>query len=61
MTKNLYEKSKEILNIFLENKIINYSKYRNYDYGKDNPHKVVSGLSPYISHGIINELAVGKI
>jgi len=58
MKKNLYIIAEEILNDFLEKKIINYSKYRNYDYGNQNPHKIVSGLSPYISHGIISELDV---
>ena len=30
-----------------------YSNLRNYDYGPDRRHNV-SGLSPYINHGLIN-------
>ncbi len=51
----VYKKSKNILENFLQKKISKYSKYRNFDYGPNNPHKAVSGLSPYISKGIIKE------
>ena len=52
---DVYKKSKNILDYFLQEKIFKYSKYRNFDYGPNNPHKTVSGLSPYISKGIIKE------
>ena len=54
-TNNVYYKSENILKNFLEKKISKYSQYRNFDYGPDQPYKVVSGLSPYISKGIIKE------
>ena len=60
MKTNVYEIAEDLLNVFLEEKITRYSKLRNYDYGQENPHKIVSGLSPYISHGIINELDILK-
>ena len=52
---DVYKKSKDILENFLQEKITKYSQYRNFDYGPNYPHKVVSGLSPYISKGIIKE------
>ena len=52
---NVYKKSKYILENFLQEKISKYSQYRNFDYGPNYPHKAVSGLSPYISKGIIKE------
>ena len=52
---DVYKKSKNILENFLQEKILKYSQYRNFDYGPNNPHKAVSGLSPYISKGIIKE------
>jgi deoxyribodipyrimidine photolyase len=55
---NVYKIADNLINIFLEKKIIKYSNLRNYDYGQENPHKIVSGLSPFISHGIINELDI---
>ena len=58
MKNNVYNTALNLLNIFLEEKITKYSKLRNYDYGQESPHKIVSGLSPYISHGIINELDI---
>ena len=39
---------------FLENDIVNYSKLRNFDFGKGK-HRAVSQLSQYISHGVISE------
>ena len=39
---------------FLENKITNYEKLRNFDYGPKNKSSV-SRLSPYISHRILLE------
>ena len=52
---DVYKKSKNILENFLQEKISKYSQYRNFDYGPNYPHKAVSGLSPYISKGIIKE------
>ena len=45
------------LNHFIENNLSEYSKLRNFDFGPDNRSNI-SCLSPYISHGIINELEV---
>ena len=50
-----YKKANLLLNNFIDKKLKLYDKLRNYDYGLDNPHKQVSGLSPYISIGLINE------
>jgi hypothetical protein len=45
------------LNHFVENNLLEYSKLRNFDFGPDNRSNI-SCLSPYITHGIINELEV---
>ena len=45
------------LNDFVENNLSEYSKLRNFDFGTDNRSNI-SCLSPYITHGIINELEV---
>ena len=45
------------LNHFVENNLSEYSKLRNFDFGPDNRTNI-SCLSPYITHGIINELEV---
>ena len=45
------------LNHFVENNLFEYSKLRNFDFGPDNRTNI-SCLSPYITHGIINELEV---
>ncbi|MDA7557347.1 DNA photolyase [Candidatus Pelagibacter sp.] len=45
------------LNIFIENNLSEYSKLRNFDFGPDSRSNI-SCLSPYITHGIINELEV---
>ena len=50
-------KAVEKLNHFIENNLVQYSKLRNFDFGPDNKSNV-SCLSPYITHGIINELEV---
>ena len=47
----------EKLNNFIEESLINYSKLRNFDYGPTDRVNV-SCLSPYISHGIINEVEI---
>ena len=39
---------------FLENKIKNYEKFRDFDYGPTNESSV-SKLSPYISHRVLLE------
>ena len=50
-------KAVEKLNQFVENNLFEYSKLRNFDFGPDNRSNI-SCLSPYITHGIINELEV---
>ncbi len=45
------------LNNFVENNLSDYSKLRNFDFGPKNRSNV-SCLSPYITHGIINEKEV---
>ena len=47
----------EKLSIFIENGLLNYSKSRNFDYGPEKRSNI-SCLSPYITHGIINEQEV---
>ena len=42
------------LDYFVENNLAEYSKLRNFDYGPENRSNI-SCLSPYITHGIINE------
>jgi deoxyribodipyrimidine photo-lyase len=50
-------KAVDQLNNFIEQNLTDYSKLRNFDFGPDNRSNV-SCLSPYITHGIINELEV---
>ena len=50
-------KAVDILNNFIEQNLTDYSKLRNFDFGPDNRSNI-SCLSPYITHGIINELEV---
>ncbi|MDC0125142.1 DNA photolyase [Candidatus Pelagibacter sp.] len=45
------------LNYFVENNLLEYFKLRNFDFGPDNRSNI-SCLSPYITHGVINELEV---
>ena len=52
-------KALDKLNDFVENNLSEYSKLRNFDYGPDNRSNI-SCLSPYITHGIINEKEVIK-
>ena len=52
-------KALDKLNYFVENNLSEYSKLRNFDYGPNNRSNV-SCLSPYITHGIINEKEVIK-
>ena len=49
----------EKLDYFIENGLKDYSKARNFDYGPDKRNNT-SCLSPYISHGAINEIEVIK-
>jgi len=47
----------EELNKFIENNLLEYSKLRNFDFGpqkRDN----TSCLSPYVTHGLINEVEI---
>ena len=50
-------KAVDKLNYFVENNLSEYSKLRNFDFGPDKRSNI-SCLSPYITHGIINELEV---
>ncbi len=45
------------LNDFVENNLSEYSKLRNFDFGPENRTNI-SCLSPYITHGVINEKEV---
>ena len=45
------------LNNFINESLINYSKLRNFDFGPDKRSNT-SCLSPYVTHGIINELEI---
>ena len=47
----------ENLNTFIENGLTDYSKLRNFDFGPNNRSNI-SCLSPYISHGVLNEIEV---
>ena len=50
-------KAVDKLNDFINQNLADYSKLRNFDFGPDNKSNT-SCLSPYITHGIINELEV---
>jgi len=50
-------KAVDKLNTFVEQNLSDYSKLRNFDFGPSNRSNV-SCLSPYITHGIINELEI---
>ena len=52
-------KALDRLNYFVENNLSEYSKLRNFDLGPKNRSNI-SCLSPYITHGIINEKEVIK-
>ena len=52
-------KALDKLNHFVENNLSEYSKLRNFDFGPENRSNI-SCLSPYISHGIIDEKEVIK-
>ena len=50
-------KAVDKLNNFVENNLSDYSKLRNFDFGPSNRSNI-SCLSPYITHGTINELEI---
>ena len=52
-------KAIEKLNEFIEKNLYEYSKLRNFDFGPEKRSNV-SCLSPYITHGIINEQEIIK-
>ena len=47
------------LNNFVEKNLSDYSKLRNFDFGPDKRDNV-SCLSPYVTHGVLNEIEVIK-
>ena len=51
--------AEELMNKFIENNLVNYSKLRNFDYGPDKRSNV-SCLSPYVTHGVISEVELIK-
>ena len=51
--------AEELMNEFIENNLLNYSKLRNFDYGPDKRSNV-SCLSPYVTHGVISEVELIK-
>ncbi len=55
------ERSKAInkLNNFIEKSLSDYSRLRNFDFGPDKRDNV-SCLSPYITHGVLNEIEIIK-
>jgi len=53
------EKAIDKLNNFVEKNLSDYSKLRNFDFGPDKRDNV-SCLSPYVTHGIINEIEIIK-
>ena len=50
-------KAVDKLNNFIESNLTEYSQLRNFDFGPNNRSNI-SCLSPYITHGVINELEV---
>ena len=50
-------KAVEELNQFIENNLVEYSKLRNFDFGPQKRGNT-SCLSPYITHGLINEVEI---
>ena len=51
--------AEELMKVFIENNLVNYSKLRNFDYGPDKRSNV-SCLSPYVTHGVISEVELIK-
>ena len=52
-------KAIEKLDRFVERNLSDYSKLRNFDFGPDKRSNV-SCLSPYITHGVLNEVEIIK-
>ena len=52
-------KALDKLNYFVDNNLSEYSKLRNFDFGPDKRNNV-SCLSPYITHGVLNEIEIIK-
>ena len=52
-------KALEKLDFFIEKNLSEYSRLRNFDFGPDKRENV-SCLSPYVTHGIINEVEIIK-
>ena len=52
-------KAIEKLDRFVERNLSDYSKLRNFDFGRGKRDNV-SCLSPYITHGVLNEIEVIK-
>ena len=59
MFESTRAKALEKLDKFVEKNLSEYSRLRNFDFGKDNRSNI-SCLSPYITHGVISELEVIK-
>ena len=53
------EKAIDKLNQFVEKNLSDYSKLRNFDFGPDKRDNV-SCLSPYVTHGVLNEIEIIK-
>ena len=47
------------LNSFVERNLLDYSRLRNFDFGPDKRDNV-SCLSPYVTHGVLNEIEIIK-
>ena len=45
------------LDDFIEKNLLEYTKLRNFDFGIQN-RKNISCLSPYVTHGVINEIEI---
>ena len=56
---DIYAHSERQLHNFIDNKILDYTDLRNYDFGPNQPAKV-SQLSPYISHRVLLEYDIVK-
>ncbi len=55
----LRAKASDKLNQFVEKNLSDYSKLRNFDFGPDKRDNV-SCLSPYVTHGVLNEIEIIK-
>jgi len=57
MFKNSRTEAIDKLNYFIENNLFEYSKLRNFDFGPQKRNNT-SCLSPYVTHGLINETEI---